>query len=84
MDWTADFTVLEHRTIRRKNPMNESEQCTKRHNEIRKAESYRKACIADGCTDYHLKGMDDRIEAFRQFAEEHPDRMKQPGITRGQ
>ena len=33
--------MLEHRTIRRKNSMNESEQCTKRHNEIRKAEVFR-------------------------------------------
>jgi trehalose-6-phosphate synthase len=44
---------------------------------------YRELCVLDGCTDYHLKGIDNRLEAFRRFREEHPERMKQPGITEG-
>jgi len=45
-------------------------------------EYYRQLCVLDGCTDFHLRGVDSRIEAFRQFAETSPT-MKQPGITRG-
>lgn len=37
----------------------------------------------DGCTDFHLDGINNRIRAFEQFQKEHPERMKQPGITRG-
>jgi hypothetical protein len=44
---------------------------------------YRRLCEADGCTEFQLAGMNDRIAAFEQFAKEHPERMKQPGITRG-
>jgi len=46
-------------------------------------ERYREVCTDDGCTDYQLSGIDNRIVAFREFAKKHPDRMKQPGITRG-
>jgi len=45
--------------------------------------SYREICRRDGCTDYQLNGVTDIIEAFQRFAAEHPDRMKQPGVTRG-
>ncbi len=45
-------------------------------------EYYRQMCVADGCTEYQLKTMDDRIRLFREFAESSPT-MKQPGITRG-
>lgn len=46
-------------------------------------EAYRVLAIRDGCTDFHLKGIDERLAEFREFAGKHPDRMKQPGITRG-
>ena len=46
-------------------------------------EHYFKLAVADGCTDYHLTGIHNRIEAFRRFAAGHPERMKQPGVTRG-
>jgi hypothetical protein len=45
---------------------------------------YRDLCELDECTEYHLQGIEDRIAAFQQFASEHPERMKQPGITLGQ
>lgn len=44
---------------------------------------YRAICRTDGCTDFHLRGIDNRIEAFEQFAISQPGRMKQPGITEG-
>ena len=45
---------------------------------------YRRLCVEDGCTQYHLDLLDRGIEEnFRRFAREHPDRMKQPGITKG-
>jgi hypothetical protein len=46
-------------------------------------EHYREQSIADGCTDYHLDLLDSAIEKFKAFQVEHPERMKQPGITRG-
>lgn len=44
---------------------------------------YLNRCINDGCTREHRDGIHDRMEAFDHFATDHPDRMKQPGITRG-
>lgn len=44
---------------------------------------YRRLCSADGCTGEHIAGIDNRLESFEAFAVEHPERMKQPGITRG-
>ena len=44
---------------------------------------YRELCKKDGCTDFHMRGIDNRIDAFGEFADIHPDRMRQPGITRG-
>lgn len=46
-------------------------------------EHYVKLCELDGCTDYQLDGIRQHVEAFKQFAAYHADRMKQPGITRG-
>lgn len=37
----------------------------------------------DDCTDFHLDGVRERIEAFEKFRDQHPVRMKQPGVTRG-
>ena len=44
---------------------------------------YLDLCRQDECTDFHIRGINNRIDAFEQFAEEHGERMKQPGITRG-
>jgi len=46
-------------------------------------EYYRKLCIADGCNDHQMGLVDQRIKEFQKFAEDYPERMKQPGITRG-
>ena len=45
--------------------------------------AYRAACVADGCNDYHLAGIDNRIAEFARFQILSPDAMKQPGATRG-
>jgi hypothetical protein len=37
----------------------------------------------DGCTDYHIAGVNAVINAFLDFRIKHPERMKQPGITQG-
>jgi len=37
----------------------------------------------DGCNDFHFEHLDKDIEAFKIFREEHPERMKQPSVTRG-
>ena len=44
---------------------------------------YRDMCIADGCTQYQLEKLTGMIETFAKFATDHPEEMKQPGITRG-
>jgi hypothetical protein len=44
---------------------------------------YRELCEADGCNEFQMDGVNNRIEAFNNFAKDHPERMKQPGITRG-
>lgn len=50
---------------------------------LRMLQYYRTLCLVDGCTDFHMAGIDNRIGAFETFAAEHPERLKQPGITRG-
>jgi hypothetical protein len=45
--------------------------------------AYRALSIRDNCTDYHLDGISDALHRFQEFKREHPERMKQPGITRG-
>jgi len=52
-------------------------------NAIKMLYHYRQICLADGCNEFHLVGIDNRIEAFEKFRDEHPDRMKQPGVTKG-
>lgn len=44
---------------------------------------YRRMSAEDGCNDFHFEHLDKDIEAFKKFREEHPERMKQPSITRG-
>ncbi len=50
---------------------------------VKMIEFYRELSLEDGCTAFHLDGIDNRLDAFETFALEHPDRMKQPGITEG-
>ena len=45
-------------------------------------EFYRQLCINDGCTDYQLATMGNRIRLFKEFANTS-ETMKQPGVTRG-
>ena len=44
---------------------------------------YRDLCSQDGCTEFQMRGITNRVDAFEAFRQEHPDRMKQPGITKG-
>jgi hypothetical protein len=44
---------------------------------------YRDISQQDGCNDYHFSHLDKDIQAFREFRDKHPERMKQPSITRG-
>ena len=53
------------------------------HNALPMLQEYRKICVADGCNNFQLAAIDNRIAAFENFAMDHPDRMKQPGCTRG-
>lgn len=53
------------------------------HNAIAGLKAYREICVRDGCNDYQLSGVDEAIKSFSEFAAEYPERMKQPGITRG-
>lgn len=46
-------------------------------------EHYAKISGADSCTDYHMSGVARAIAEFREFRDKHPEKMKQPGITRG-
>lgn len=50
---------------------------------LKMLEFYRDLCRRDDCTDFHMEGIDNRIAAFQAFRFEHPERMKQPGITKG-
>jgi predicted methyltransferase len=44
---------------------------------------YREMCTADGCNNFQLDQVNDLIRKFSDFAKDHPEVMKQPGITRG-
>lgn len=44
---------------------------------------YQELCEIDGCNDFQMEGIRNRIAAFSRFRREHLERMKQPGITRG-
>jgi hypothetical protein len=44
---------------------------------------YWSMCEDDDCTDYQMRLMAEVVDRFSAFAREHPDRMKQPGVTRG-
>lgn len=44
---------------------------------------YEKLCIADGCTKYQVELLSKGMLDFWNFRLAHPERMKQPGITKG-
>lgn len=44
---------------------------------------YKGLCAGDGCTDYQMDGIEEALNSFTQFAIKYPERMKQPGVTRG-
>lgn len=44
---------------------------------------YRQLCEEDGCNDFQMEGINNRIVAFAKFRKEQALKMKQPGITRG-
>jgi len=44
---------------------------------------YRQLCLVDGCTDYQMAGINERIAEFRLFRDMRPTSMKQPGSTLG-
>lgn len=37
----------------------------------------------DGCNDYQMESLKEVIEKFKEFSVKFPERMKQPGVTRG-
>ncbi len=44
---------------------------------------YHYLCLCRGdCNDLHLHGIEQTIRKFIDFANAHPERMKQPGVTR--
>jgi len=45
--------------------------------------TYLQISIEAGCTDHQILGVTERISEFERFAYENPERMKQPGCTRG-
>lgn len=45
--------------------------------------AYRQECRMGQCNDYQMRGIDIAIELFCQFRAAHPERLKEPGITRG-
>jgi len=42
---------------------------------------YQMQCVKGGCTPFHMRGIQNRVDAFKTFRNAHPERMKQPGIT---
>ena len=44
---------------------------------------YLRLCQEDFCTEYQIDAVKARIEVFQKWADDHTDRMKQPGITQG-
>lgn len=53
------------------------------HLALQLLEFYNILSLNDSCTDYHLKGIQEALKQFKAFKEKFPERMKQPGITRG-
>lgn len=45
--------------------------------------NYLALCRTDGCNDYQLGQLGQIVDSFSKWAATNPDKMKQPGITRG-
>lgn len=46
-------------------------------------EHYRRMSEIDGCNEWHLERLEQRIRLFEEWRDMNPDKMKQPGVTRG-
>ncbi len=55
----------------------------KDRNALATLRKYLDICQTDGCPQDHIDGILNRIDDFLTFAAGHPERMKQPGVTRG-
>jgi hypothetical protein len=44
--------------------------------------SYLNICVKRGCNELHQAGIEQVFDKFLRFKNDHPERMKQPGITR--
>ena len=44
---------------------------------------YRELSLVDNCNQYHLQGISKCITKFANFIINNPDKIKQPGITKG-
>ena len=51
------------------------------HHALAAIHAYQESCEKD-CNDLHMAGIKQAREKFCQFSADHPDRMKQPGVTR--
>ena len=47
------------------------------------SENYKQLCVEDGCVEQHIQSAQVCVDLFKKFAQEHPERMKQPGCTLG-
>src|SRR4051812_2254584 len=54
------------------------------HLALQALEDYRKSCVRDGCNEYFLSEIDETIAEFRQWRVQNYDKMKQPGVTKGE
>ena len=54
-----------------------------RDNAVKMLRYYRELCEQDGCTEFQIRGVDNRIDAFEKFASQYASAMKQPGSTEG-
>ena len=53
------------------------------HLAVKMLNFYYQLCHDDGCNDFQLGQVSELIKKFEKFAAEHPEVMKQPGVTRG-
>lgn len=44
---------------------------------------YEQLSMIDGCNSYHFNSLKMSIERFESFRRLHPEKMKQPSVTRG-
>jgi hypothetical protein len=52
------------------------------HNAYDAILNYLQLCLDNGCNDLHLAGIRQTVQTFIEFRHSHPERMKQPGITK--